>query len=102
MSDFTDAFLDLLPENSSLKNKDNEGRRVIDRTVGVWFDNHTTTDFMDNLFLNTATGKHLDLFGADYGVTRQLNESDEDYRKRIIFEKLEYLTAENLQSNLRT
>lgn len=98
MADFTDVFLDLLAENSNLRKTDNAGRIVIDRTVGEWFDRNTGDSFADNLFLNTATGGYLDLFGADYGVHRKVDESDEDYRQRIIFEKLEYLTVENLQN----
>lgn len=98
MADFTDVFLDLLSENSSLRKIDNAGRIVIDRTVGEWFDRNTGDSFADNLFLNTATGGYLDLFGADYGVYRKVDETDEDYRQRIIFEKLEYLTVENLQN----
>ena len=98
MADFTDAFLDLLPEFSNLRKSDNSGRVVIDRTVGEWFDRNTGISFAENLFLNTATGGFLDLFGRDYSVPRKTDEGDEDYRNRIIFEKLEYLTVQNLQN----
>lgn len=91
-----EAFLDLLSENSSLKNENNPVRKVILNTVGEWLDNHSIDNLMDNLFITTATGKYLDLFGEDFGVPRRLGENDDDYRKRIFFEKLEYLTAGNL------
>lgn len=91
-----EAFLDLLSENSSLKKENNPVRKVIMNTVGEWLDNHSVDDLFDNMFINTATGKYLDLFGKDYDVPRKLGESDDDYRERIVFEKLEYLTAKNL------
>ena len=97
MSDFADSFLDLLPEASNLRKNDNDGRKIIDRTVGEWFDRNTGISFAENLFFNTATGKYLDLFGRDFGVARKLGEDDETYRERIVFEKLEYLTARNLE-----
>jgi hypothetical protein len=50
------------------------------------------------LFIQSATGAWLDLHGRDYGVVRQLGESDDDYRTRIVQEKLEYLTPEYLDS----
>lgn len=91
-----EAFLDLLSENSNLKNENNPARKVILNTVGEWLDNHSIDDFIDNIFITTATGKYLDLFGEDFNVPRRLGESDDDYRERIFFEKLEYLTAGNL------
>ena len=96
MSDFSEAFIDLLSVNSSLNDVNNPFRKVIDGTVGAWFDENNFK--ISDLFINTATGKYLDLFGADYGVLRKLDESDEDYRNRIIFEKLDYLTAHNLEN----
>ena len=96
MSDFVDALVDLLPEHNSLKSKRNPLRQVLDKSVGEWFDNHSVQTFYDNLFLNSATGGWLDLHGRDYGVYRRIGESDEDYRRRIVFEKLDYLTTELL------
>jgi hypothetical protein len=96
MSDFVDALVDLLPEHNSLKSKRNPLRQVLDKSVGEWFDNHSVQTFYDNLFLNSATGGWLDLHGRDYGVYRRIGESDEDYRRRIVFEKSDYLTTELL------
>lgn len=98
MSDFTDAMFGLLPEHSNLHKPSNEVRKVIERTLGVWLDeNADVPGFWNQMFLTTSTGKYLDLHGRDYGVKRGLDESDEDYRKRIVFEKLEYLIADNLR-----
>jgi hypothetical protein len=98
MSDFMTALVDLLPEHSKLKDTRNPLRKVLDLTVGEWFDNHDVQDFYEQLFLQSATGEWLNLHGRDYGVVRQLGESDEDYRIRIVQEKLEYLTPEYLDS----
>lgn len=96
MSFSGEAFLDLLSEKSSLKNENNPVRKVIMNTIGEWLDNHDITDLFDNVFINTANKGYLDLFGKDFDVPRQVGETDEDYRERIVFEKLEYLTAKNL------
>lgn len=98
MSDFMTALVDLLPEHSKLKDPRNPLRKVLDLTVGEWFDNRDVQDFYEQLFLQSATGEWLNLHGRDYGVVRQLGESDEDYRTRIVQEKLEYLTPEYLES----
>lgn len=98
MSDFMTALVDLLPEHNKLKDTRNPLRKVLDLSVGEWFDNRDVQDFYEQLFLQSATGAWLDLHGRDYGVVRQLGESDEDYRIRIVQEKLEYLTPEYLDS----
>ena len=88
--------MDLLPEHNSLKKPDNPLRRVLDLSVGEWFDNHSIQALYDNLFLMSAVGGYLDCHGRDYGVYRQLNESDDSYRERIVQEKLDHLTPEYL------
>lgn len=98
MSDFADALFELLPLQSSLQDKNNEGHKVIEDTIGSWFDNFNLFEFYNGLFLNDATGKYLDLFGKDYGVTRQSDEDDESFRTRIIQEKLDYLTPNHLKT----
>ena len=98
MSYSGEAFLDLLSEHSSLKNENNPVRKVIMNTVGEWLDNHSLSDLFDSMFINTANGGYLDLFGRDYNIPRQADETDDDYRQRIIFEKLEWLTVHNLQN----
>jgi len=97
MSNFGEALFDLLPVHSALQDKNNEGRKVIDNTVGEWFDHHDVVEFYDNLFFQTASGKYLDLFGRDFGVYRQVDESDDAYRERIVQEKLDHLTPDYLQ-----
>ena len=98
MSDFGEALFDLLPLHSTLHDTNNPGRKVIDNTVGEWFDHHSILDFYNNLFIDSATGGYLDLFGRDYGVPRKLDESDESYRQRIIQEKMDHLTPYYLET----
>jgi len=96
LSDFMEMVVGLLSSSSSLQDENNELRNVLDKTIGAYMDDQDNV--FDQLFLSTATGSWLDCHGRDYGVTRKTDESDEDYRNRIIFEKLEYLTVGNLQS----
>lgn len=97
MSDFLPMMLDMLPVHSALQKSDNPLRVVLDRSLGEYMDSVDSDVVFDGLFLQSASGGWLDAHGRDYGVPRKLGESDEDYRNRIIFEKLEYLTASNLQ-----
>ena len=90
MSDSLDMLWDLLPMASVLQRKDNQLRIVLDRTVGEWLDNFSQP--YEQLFLTSATGGWLDAHGKDYGVPRRIDEDDESYRQRIIYEKLDHLT----------
>ena len=96
MSDYGEEILDRLPENSSLKLQNNPARKVIDNTVGEWLDNYADNDIFNNLFLTEATGGYIDVHGKEYGVYRKLNESDEDYKKRIIYQLIGHLTVDYL------
>jgi len=94
MSEYGEEILDRLPENSSLKSSNNPARKIIMNTVGEWLDNYDNN--FENLFLNESEGEHIDCHGREYGVYRKLNESDEDYKKRIIYQILGHLTADYL------
>ena len=96
MSAFVDMLVDMLPLSSELQKPDNPFRVVLDRTVGALMEEDA--NLFEQLFLQTATGGWLDAHGRDYGVSRRLDESDESYRERIVFEKLEWLTASNLMN----
>lgn len=96
MSVFMDMFCEMLPQHSALQDSDNQLRIVLDKSVGEFMDSVSTEVVFDGLFLQTASGGWLDAHGVDFGVVRRDGESDESYRERIIFEKLEYLTVHNL------
>lgn len=91
-----DMLAELLPSSSAIQKEDNELRKVLDRSVGEFMDNLELP--LDELFITSASGGWLDAFGRDFGVPRRLDEDDESYRERIVFEKLEYLTVANLLS----
>ena len=90
MSVSMDMIVEMLPLSSKLQQADNPLRIVLDRTVGEWLDNFSQP--FDELFLMSATGGWLDAWGKDYGVPRRLDEDDESYRQRIVYEKLDHLT----------
>ena len=96
MSVFIDEFVDRLPMHSALRKPFNQGRVVLDRTVGEWMDNFDESELWEGCFLTSAEGKYLDLWGRQFKVSRKENESDEDYRQRIIYESLGHLTADYL------
>ena len=97
LSDFISTLVDMLPEHNSLKNPNNQLRQVLDNSAGAWFDNRNVQDFYESLYLQSATGKWLDLHGKDYGVTRREDETDDDYRQRIIQDVMERLTPAYLE-----
>lgn len=90
MSVSMDMIVEMLPLSSKLQQSDNPLRIVLDRTVGEWLDNFSQP--FEQLFLMSATGGWLDAHGRDYGVPRRIDEDDESYRQRIIYEKLDHLT----------
>ena len=96
MSDFMDMFVDLLPVHSKLRREDNPLRVVLERSLGEYMDSVDTGTVFDGLFLSSAEGGWLDAHGRDFGVVRRVDEDDESYRRRIVFEKLEFLTSRNL------
>lgn len=71
--------------NEALQDPNNDFVKVIDGTLGEYLekrDNH----FLDT-FLTTASDDFLDIHGQMYGIFRKKDESDDDYRNRIILDK---------------
>lgn len=93
MSTNGELILDQIPDTSELSNPNNPMYRIIDDGVGAWLDNFEERDLDSQLFLNTSTGKYLDLHGKDFNIRRKPNESDEDYRQRIIYESMGEVTV---------
>ena len=96
VSDFGYGILGRLREGSAARDPSNSFFRVFDGSVGEWLDHFDVNAFHEQLFLETATGKWLDLHGKQYGVPRHLDESDTDYRERIIKHVLGELTPKLL------
>lgn len=93
---YIEMFTEMMSMSSSLQDESNQLRKVLDKTIGAWFDNHE--NILEQMNLLTANGNWLDCWGKDFGIPRKQDETDDSYRERIIFEKLEYLTSENLQN----
>ena len=91
MSTFVDMLVEMLPLHSAIQKSDNPLRKVLDKSVGEWMDGFEQP--YDELFLSTASGGWLDAHGRDYGVPRKLDEDDDSYRERIVYEKLDHLTV---------
>ena len=96
MSDNGEVILEMLGEDSALNKKNNPVRRIIDDGIGGWYDKFEEDFNFEDFFLDTATGKYLDLWGKQYKINRKTDESDDDYRKRIIYESLGHLTVNYL------
>lgn len=97
MSVFGEEIIDRLHENSSLRSIGNPMRKIIDDGVGEWFDRFVEEHDFDDFFLDSATGGYLDAWGREFNVPRRLDESDDDYRHRIVLESLGHLTVPYLQ-----
>ena len=94
MSFYGTGIIERLPVNSQLQNPDNPMHIIIQNAIGELLDNFEI-DY-DQFFLQDATGKYLDLHGKQYGIGRKNNESDEEYRNRIILCAYEYATVKVL------
>lgn len=94
---FGEAIIDRLNENCQLRKLDNPVRKIIDNTIGEWFDNYVEENGFERFFLQLAEGGYLDVIGLGYGVYRRIDESDDDYRARIVYEALGHLTANYLE-----
>lgn len=96
---FGEGIIERLPVHSKLHNKENPMRIVLLKTVGAFLDdyNENLTNVFDGCFITEATGRYLDLIGFDFNIPRRLNESDTDYRNRLIYEKMGHLTTDYLK-----
>ena len=61
-----------------------DGFKVLDGTLGEWLEHHQPL-FL-NYFVSTANSKFLELIGKEYNVFRLENESDDDFKERILLE----------------
>ena len=97
MSVFGEAIIDRLHTNCALRDRDNSMRHILDNGLGRWLDEFEEDSLSENIFLESATGKWLDIHGAEYNVLRKVDESDEDYHNRIIYEAIGHLTVDYLK-----
>lgn len=88
------AITDLLQDKSNIKGTPFE--ELINNTIGYFFEliETDTENLKNGMFLNTAEGEYLDLWGIDLGIKRINGESDENYFNRLFFLPTDRLTPE--------
>lgn len=96
MTVFGDGLIERLNMESSLQDPTNPMHRILNNGVGGWLDDYDENSLQEQVFIDSSTGNYLDLHGKEYGVKRKVDESDEDYKERIILESLGKLTVEYL------
>lgn len=88
------AITDLLQDKSNIK--DTPFEELINNTIGYFFEliEAETDELKEGIFLNTAEGEYLDLWGIDLNIKRIQDESDENYLNRLLFLPTDRLTPE--------
>lgn len=93
MSMYGEAIRSRLPHPSVLHDSEHPMSKIIDNTFGELFDNYDVQGWLNQFFLMEADDEYLDIHGRQYGVMRRLDESDDDYRERIIYTLLGHITV---------
>lgn len=96
MSLYGEGIIERLHDKSVLHDPNHPMHKIIDKGLGEWLDDFDDNYLGEEVFLESATGEWLDLHGKDFGVQREVNESDDDYRQRIVYEGLGHLTTSYL------
>ena len=106
-----------LHEETSLRYPENIVRKLLKEVINKHFDDLESSfeELLYESFLVSSTGEYLDIRGAEYGILREKNESDESYRQRILnmissFFTVNFMkkqgfilyTIHSLESNVRT
>ena len=97
MSDYGEEIINRLHTTSSLQDTDNVMRKLLDYGLGGWLDNFDDNPLAEMIFLESATGKWLDIHGKQYNIPRKIDETDEEYMQRIVYESLGHITSSFLQ-----
>ena len=90
------AITSLLPNNNGIH--DSPFKDLINNSIGYFLEliEEATTSMTDGCFLTTAEGRYLDYWGKDYNIPRLPDESDDDYRTRLMIIPLEVFTINTL------
>lgn len=84
LTNYTKGIIERL-NHDALQDENNPFVMVLDGTVGEYLENRDN-HFLDT-FLVTASGDYLDIHGDMFGLKRRENESDTDFRERILTEE---------------
>ena len=98
MTDYGEEIINRLHPNSGLQDPDNAMRKLLDYGLGGWLDNFDDSPLAEEVFLESATGKWLDVHGRQFNIPRKLEETDEEYRQRIVYESLGQITSSFLNN----
>lgn len=93
MTDYGEEIINRLHNTSSLQDPNNPMRKLIDYGIGGWLDNFDESSLPEQVFLESATGQWLDIHGRQFNILRKVDETDDDYRQRIVYESLGHITA---------
>ena len=86
MTSINDIILSLIPSTSNYKGSDLE--EVLEASFNSFleeFQENSILDAYNSFFERLAEAEALDRLGELYGIKRHYGESDEDYRRKIIF-----------------
>lgn len=85
-----------LPLNSLVR--DTPWEEFLDNTIGRFFEclEEEVEAMNEGLFIESASGKYLDLHGKDLGLPRKADEDDEHYRNRLLVEPLDEFNVTTL------
>lgn len=90
------TITDSLPRESLVRGTPWE--EFLNNTIGYFFEMlEEEVELMnEGLFIESASGKYLDLHGKDLGLPRKVDESDDDYRNRLLIEPLDKFNIQTL------
>ena len=93
---YGEGIIERLPAHSPLHDTDNDFRKVFINTVGALLDGWDVPSVLEAPYLQSASGSYLDKHGNVLGLKRRVDESDEHYRMRLVYETLGFLTVNYL------
>lgn len=87
---------DALPVKSKIH--DTPYEELLNNTIGYLLEEteEEITNIVDGFNMQTATAKYLDLIGKDYNIQRRTDETDENYRKRLLIEPSDHFSEKLL------
>lgn len=98
MTEFIDTITGLMPLSSNFDGSDMQS--LLDETLGAYFDSkeEDIEEVLDAPFLSEADDDYLDLIhGQLYSIKRKPEETDEEYRSRLVFQAKDHLTVPDLR-----
>ena len=96
MSDVLDFITEIMPVNSGFDGSD--FAEVLENSILPYFqEKYENNGVYESFFITLATGRTLDRIGANYGVSRLSDESDDDYRSRINFQADKTINLNNIE-----